>query len=98
MKKKPITTNTNIRSALRRLFLRSRERAQCLKNANYSCLRCGAKQSKAKGKEVFVEVHHLTPVNWEGIFSDIRSRLLHPADKMIVLCKACHKLEGGKKG
>lgn len=96
MKKKPITTNTMIRSALRLLFLRSRERAKTLKDANYSCQKCGVKQTKKKGQEVFVEVHHLEPVNWDGLFEEIRRRLLHPPKKMIVLCKACHKLEEKK--
>ena len=91
MKKKPITTNTMIRSALRRLFLRSRERAQAMKDAKYTCAKCGAKQSRAKGREVYVEAHHLDGVHWDGIFDEIRARLLHPANEYQILCKDCHK-------
>ena len=61
-KKKPITPNSRIKSCLRQLFLRSRERAKCLKDAGYTCEICGAKQSRAKGKEVYVEVHHMQGV------------------------------------
>lgn len=74
---------------MRRLYLRSRERAKALKDQKYTCQECGAKQSKAKGKEVAVEVHHQRGVDWEGLIEDIRHRLL--SGKLIVLCKACHK-------
>lgn len=90
-KKQATTTNTMIRSALRRLFLHSPERSKALKDANYTCQECGRKQSRAKGKEVYVQVHHLTPVNWLGLFDEIRARLLHSADRYRVLCKECHK-------
>jgi hypothetical protein len=89
-RKKPITTNTMIRSALRMLFLRSRERAQAMKDANYTCAQCGKKQSRAKGKEIYVEVHHLDGVDWSGLFDEIRRRLLHTSDRYQVLCKECH--------
>jgi len=85
------TTNTMIRSALRRLWLRSRERQQAIKTAGYTCAECGAKQSKAKGKEISVEVHHLDGVDWDGLFDEIRRRLLHDPSRLQVLCKACHK-------
>lgn len=86
--KKPITPNSQIRVALRRLFLRSRERAEVLKQAKYTCS-CGAKQSKAKGKEVSVECHHVDAIDWNGVVELIRERLL--AGKMVCLCKKCHR-------
>jgi predicted HNH restriction endonuclease len=89
--KKPITPKSQIRSALRRIFLRSRERAEVLKQAGYCCAKCGAKQSRAKGREVYVECHHQPGVDWAGLLELVRERLL--AGPMVVLCKDCHKEE-----
>lgn len=94
-KKLPYTPNSQIKSALRRLFLRSRERAAALKRDKYTC-RCGAKQSRAKGKEVYVEVHHRKGVcNWPELYIAIRKYLLcSPAD-METLCRECHGISPG---
>lgn len=93
-RKQSNTTNTMIRSALRRLFLRSRERAATLKRDNYTCQGCGAKQSRAKGKEVYVEVHHKKGVaNWQAVMDAVRKYLLCSPDQMETLCKDCHKDE-----
>jgi len=56
-KRLPYTPNSKIKAAVRSLFLRSRERAEAKKRDGYACKRCGKKQSKAKGREVSVEVH-----------------------------------------
>jgi len=94
VKKKPRTPNSQIRSALRRLWLRSRERAQALKDAEYSCLNCGVKQSKAKGREVKVEVHHERGIlNWEELENTVREYLLCDPMYLEVLCKDCHDKE-----
>ena len=53
-----ITPNSKIKASLRQLFLRSRERAAAIKRDGYTCQVCGAKQSRAQGREVYVEVHH----------------------------------------
>ena len=37
---------------------------------------CGKKASKAKGREVALDVHHLRAINWERIFEVIRTELL----------------------
>lgn len=96
MKKLPYTPNTRIKSALRMLFMRSRERANTLKKANYCCERCGIKQSKAKGKEVKVEVHHKHMIqNWSKLYEAIREYLLNE-DDLEVLCKSCHDKEHKK--
>ena len=88
------TTNSQIRSALRRLFLRSRERGARIKYDKYTCCRCGAKQSKARGREIAVEVHHLEGVeNWPELFRVVREYLLCSPDKMETLCVSCHKDE-----
>jgi len=60
-----------------------------MKDCGYTCSCCGAKQSRAKGREVFVEVHHRDGIDWAGLLADIRERLLN--QPMIVLCKDCHK-------
>ena len=91
-KKLPYTPNSQIRSALRNLWLRSRERSRALKRDNYSCVRCGVKQSKAKGREIEVEVHHKEGVtNWDELFFAIKEFLLCDPEDMETLCKDCHK-------
>jgi hypothetical protein len=92
MKKQPNTPRSRIRSALRQVFLRSRERAAVLKEAGYTCS-CGLKQSKAKGREVSVQVHHKSGIdNWNEIIDAVYEGLLNK-DDMEVKCKACHKEE-----
>jgi predicted HNH restriction endonuclease len=79
---------------VRQLWLRSRERAAALKAANYTCQECGAKQSKRKGAEVKIEVHHIDGINgWEKVFKIIREEILVPPKKLRVLCEACHLKE-----
>jgi len=94
-KRLPNTPKSQIRAALRRLLLRSRERATALKRDQYTCQRCGKKQSKAKGKETSVEVHHKKNIdkNWEIILKCISDYLLVSQDELITLCKECHKKE-----
>ena len=53
------TPNGQVRSALRLLYLRSRERQAALRRDDYTCQVCNRKQSVKKGFEVKVEVHHL---------------------------------------
>ena len=90
-KRKPGTPRSSVRVALRRLWLRSRERAAACKRESYTCQICGTKQSKAKGKEVAIEVHHINGVLWEEIIDMIYEQLLVHPDKLAVLCKDCHK-------
>lgn len=101
-KKLEYTPNSMIKSALRKLFLRSRERAKRLKDDKYTCQICGAKQSRAKGKEVYVEVHHKQNGinNWDKIYAVIREELLCGPENLETLCRECHKkeTENGKKG
>ena len=92
MKKLPYTPNSQIRSSLRQLFLRSRERASALKRDQYMCQKCGGKQSKAKGKEFKVEVHHKENIcNWPALFEAVREYLLCDPELMETLCPSCHK-------
>lgn len=91
------TPNSKIKNALRRLFLRSRERAARLKADGYCCQVCGVKQSRRKGHEVYVEVHHKAGVtNWLEIYRVIRENLLCDPEKLETLCNSCHKKLHGK--
>lgn len=94
MRRKPYTPYSRIVSALRRLWLTSRERQLALKIAGYTCQRCGVKASKAKGREQKVEVHHVKGIgNWNKVVMAIRDELLVPPYKLKVLCKKCHELD-----
>lgn len=90
-KKLPYTPNSQIRQALRRyIWMRSRERTAALKRTGYCCEDCGKKQSVAKGRKVVIEVHHLFGIDWDGLFEDIRKRLLPDPKDLIPLCEECH--------
>ena len=92
MKKQLRTPRSQIRHAIRRLWLRSRERAAALKAESYTCEECNAKQSKAKGKEVKIEVHHKEGIgNWEAVIDLIQKEILCHPDMLNVLCTSCHK-------
>ena len=91
-KKNPAKTpRSKVTAALRRLFLRSRERGHTLKTKDYRCECCGAKQSKAKGREVKVECHHKHGIgNWGTIIDEVFKTILNLNDLQI-LCADCHK-------
>ena len=91
-KKQFHTPRSQVRSALRRLWLRSRERAFALRREGYCCEECGQKQSAAKGKEVKIEVHHLQDMDWEKMIDYIFRHLLCDPKDLRVLCKECHDL------
>ena len=97
-KRLPYTPSSRIRDALRKLWLRSRERAAAMKAAGYCCARCGVKQSKAKGREVAVAVHHKDGIDWDGLLALIRQRLLQDPARLECLCEACHAKEHEKDG
>jgi predicted HNH restriction endonuclease len=98
MARKPYTPASRIRNALRLLWLRSRERAQALKNTNYCCSVCGVKQSAAKGREVKLQVHHVDGCDWDGVIDTIRAKILQTPDRLAPVCKPCHeRLEAAKK-
>ena len=90
-RKKPNTPRSRIKAAIRQLWLRSRERAAAIKSTGYCCADCGAKQSRAKGREVYIEVHHDPEIGdkWEKIFTAIEQDILR--SPQIPLCKSCHK-------
>ena len=94
MAKSKSTPKSRIRASLRQLWLRSRERANALKRDGYTCQKCGRKQSKAKGKEFKVEVHHKVGIaNWDKIIESVYKYLLCDVEHLETLCKTCHKDE-----
>jgi len=94
MRRKLTTPRSQVRSALRRLWLRSRERQAALKRDRYTCQECGVKQSRAKGREMKVEVHHVEGVlNWELMFDYVYRHLLCDPKYLETLCKECHERE-----
>ena len=94
----PVTPKGKIVAALRQLWLRSRERAEAMKQQKYTCKNCGVKQSTAKGKEVKVCVHHKHGIDWDGIAELIRERILQTPEQLEVLCIECHKLHHSLEG
>ena len=92
------TPRSQVRSALRRLWLRSRERSQALQRTGYCCEECGRKQSKATGKEFVVEVHHADGAQIDRVIDYVFRHLLCEPDSLRPLCPECHdKLHGGEK-
>ncbi len=91
-----MTQRSRIKGMLRQIFLRSRERAEALKRDKYTCQHCGVKQSKKKGFEQKVQVHHKKGINvWDEVMDLIRDKILcqeHTED-LETLCPECHKEE-----
>lgn len=96
-KKLPHTPRSRARSALRQLWLRSRERAAAIKRENNTCERCGKKGSVAKGREVKINVHHKDGIDWDGVIDIIFERILQDSEKFEVVCKCCHDKEHKKE-
>lgn len=85
------TPRSQVRSAIRRMWLRSRERSAALKREGNCCEECGAKASRAKGREVKVQVHHHAGIpNWEHVIDVIYRHILCDPKHLEVLCEDCH--------
>lgn len=85
------TPDSIIKGTLRKLFLRSRERAAALKRDHYTCQKCARKQTMKKGFELKVQVHHEDGIlNWQLLIEEIRKYLLCDPEKLKTLCKECH--------
>jgi 5-methylcytosine-specific restriction endonuclease McrA len=90
MNRKLATPRSQVRSALRKLWLGSRERAAALKRDGYTCQECGQKQSRAKGREFAVEVDHLQGIEWEQMIDYIYRHLLVKPVFLETVCKDDH--------
>ena len=79
---------------LRQIFLRSSERNEALKRDEYTCQKCGVKQSKAAGHEQKVQVHHKKGISvWDDVIDLIYAEILCDPDDLVTLCPECHKAE-----
>jgi len=97
-KRLPYTPRSIIKHAIRKIWLRSRERQAALKRDDYTCQRCGRKQSRAKGKEVMVHVHHTEGTQyWDKAVDSIYECILPSPDKLVTLCKGCHEKVHGRE-
>jgi hypothetical protein len=95
-KKKTSTPRSRVKNALRMVWLRSRERAAVIKAQDHTCRHCGKRESKAKGREIKIQVHHLGGIDWDGIVDLIFERMLWPdVTRYEVLCVECHAKEHG---
>lgn len=95
MPKKSLTmTRSRIRQCLRLLWMKSPERAAALKRDNYTCQfpGCNKKQSKAKGREIKVQVHHKDGImDWDEIIDFIlASGLFCGPEHLITYCEEHH--------
>lgn len=98
-RKLPTTPRSRVRSALRQVFLRSRERAAAIKREANTCQSCNRKGSVAKGREVKITVHHKNGIaNWESVIDAVYKELLCDPSQFEVLCEECHELKHPKKG
>jgi 5-methylcytosine-specific restriction endonuclease McrA len=97
MKRKESTPRRQVRAAIRKLWLRSRERASALKRDQYTCQVCGKKQSRKKGHEQKVEVHHLNGIEWEKIIDYIFRHVLVDPKHLMTECPDCHAKEEAYK-
>ena len=56
----------------------------------YTCVECGVKQSKAKGKEQKVQVDHVNGIDWEGMIDYIYRHLLVSPEQQETVCPKDH--------
>jgi hypothetical protein len=98
-KRKAVTSKSRIKAVLHGLWLRSNERATALKRDGYTCQECGKKQSKTKGAEQKVQVHHLNGIEWDKIIEYIYRHILVDPKHLETICPDCHdKLHRGLSG
>ena len=86
------TTKQQLIHQLRRhVWLCSSERCAAVKRESNTCERCGVKGSKAKGREIAIQVHHKhNAIDWDKILDAIFETLLVAPEFLEVLCKKCH--------
>jgi len=85
------TSRARIKGMLRQMWVRSSERGEALKRDGYTCQECGIKQSKKKGFEVKVHVHHKEGIDiWDEVIDLITEHILCDPDKLETLCVDCH--------
>jgi hypothetical protein len=100
-KRKPPTKTSHamVMAVLRRyVWLRSPERRAALKSTDNHCADCCDKFTRAKGREVLPNVHHLDAI--EDVVIDgvsvyqavevVRQAMTCDPSRLVPLCKGCH--------
>ncbi len=99
MKRNPdVTPRAHVKRAVRLIWLRSRERGAALRRDDYTCQGCHKRQTKAKGHEFSVEVHHCSGIDWERVIDYIIRNVLQTPEHLVTLCKECHDEEEAANG
>ena len=94
-KKLEYTSRKKLYSIIRKyIWMWSRERAAALRRTGYRCGECNKKQTRVKGKELILEVHHLDGAHIDLIIDEIYKYLLCHPDRLVPLCGECHKKKG----
>jgi predicted HNH restriction endonuclease len=96
-KKLSYTPRSRVRASLRQLWLRSRERATAIRRDQYTCQGCHRKQTKRKGKEFRVEVHHQDGIVWDKIIDMVYETILCDPQSLTTLCPECHQAREAEK-
>ena len=90
-KKLTYTPRSRVKSALRQLWLRSRERGNAVKRDENACQVCSKKGTKAKNKKrIDIQVHHIDGIEWEELIDMVYKYLLVHENKLECLCTDCH--------
>jgi hypothetical protein len=83
------TPRSQVKSGMRNIWMRSRERGTAMKLAKRACSCCGAKKVVAT-PDVRLEVYHDNGINWDGVVDLFFERVLQRPEDYTVLCKECH--------
>lgn len=69
-----------------------------MKRDGYTCVHCGKKQSKAKGREQDVIVHHREGIgNWDRVIDLIFAEILCAPSHLETVCPDCHEAIADEK-
>jgi len=90
-KRLPYTPRSKVKSALRQLWLRGRERGNAVRRDCNTCVYCCRKGTKARNKErVDIQVHHMRGIEWEELIDMVYKYLLVHEDYLECVCTDCH--------
>lgn len=90
-KKRTQTATARVTRTLRAMWFISPERKAAIARSHMHCERCGKKLARSRNDGDTPEVHHLDGVTWTEIVRLIVEQLLVDVDRLLVVCKGCHK-------